>query len=1096
MASIYDKINTMTDKELYNLTINYPLPEDSNLQSKLFTSKELYNYRIKHKPELKNYYELKKYRDLNCSNKNITLANQQIMLSKFFNVNSIQSGLLLFHGLGTGKTCSAITIAETFKNQITQYNTKILILVPGPTIKQNWISQIEKCTNNIYKNNNTDSFMDYFEYYKIMSFKSFNKRVLGERIKNYDTTIKHKYQKNDKGEYLRKDIYDKIENLNNTLIIVDEAHNITGNTTYESLKKIINNSVNLKILLLTGTPMKNIATDIIDLINLLKPANKQIKQSDIFIIDQETDTLSFAPNGKEKLKNAVKGYISYYKGGDPYIFAIQHDIGEISPHLKFTKIIPCKMSKFHYDLYLTTVENSINKLEQTTNSVVNFVLPLLKDNKIIATYGNNNLKQIINILKHSEVEYNKALYLFLKQTSGINDIPQKKLIYLTKDNDITGQFLHENFLYIFSIKFAQALKNINELVYNKRGVKTAFIYSNLVIFGINLFKQVLLQNGYLEFKENTKKTMEYIPEYTRCYYCGIQYNNHNNLPKNIPQHEFYPACFISITGSDNQEEDIEDDTKKILDSVFSSSENSNGKYIKFVLGSRVLSEGFNLKNVGEVHILDTWFNFARTEQVIGRGIRRCSHIDTITEDNPYPVVNVYKYCVVIDKKTPSTEELIYKRAEKKHVLIKEIEHIIKENSIDCALNYEANKINNHKYDKCIPITTKNYDNIELKDNDILCPVECDYQKCNLKCSDPNLAEFYDESTDSYTVPENKLNDNVYVSNISSELIRYKQKIKNLYILKYVYDLDELLEAFNHDFDNFELLYFYKALDEFIPQDENEFNNYTDVLIDKYNRPGYLIYINKYYIFQPFGLSEKETMNYRTKYFFTLESDITLYEYMNHNNLINKINSNSENKYDFDTYYSYYANKKEFKYVGIIDKEPNKKKIKNVNDLKDVFRLRKNIVKKSDKKREAGLQSYIGSVCFNSYNLEYISKVFKKLNLKFDKSLSRSELCEQVQKKLYELEKYSNDGYTYLIIPCNHPTIPFPLNLKDRVEFIKNKIKNNFKSDIIINVTKTKVNNLPVYNMVVKKNKTLQENKSFFIDLGFTETNTSFNKTID
>ena len=106
------------------------------------------------------------------------------------------------------------------------------------------------------------------------------------------------------------------------------------------------------------------------------------------------------------------------------------------------------------------------------------------------------------------------------------------------------------------------------------------------------------------------------------------------------------------------------------------------------------------------------------------------------------------------------------------------------------------------------------------------------------------------------------------------------------------------------------------------------------------------------------------------------------------------------------------------------------------------------------------------------------------------------MCEQVQKKLYELEKYSNDGYTYLIIPCNHPTIPYPLNLKDRVEFIKNKIKNNFKSDIIINVTKTKVNNLPVYNMVVKKNKTLQENKSFFIDLGFTETNTSFNKTID
>ena len=37
--------------------------------------------------------------------------------------------------------------------------------------------------------------------------------------------------------------------------------------------------------------------------------------------------------------------------------------------------------------------------------------------------------------------------------------------------------------------------------------------------------------------------------------------------------------------------------------------------------------------------------------------------------------------------------------------------------------------------------------------------------------------------------------------------------------------------------------------------ENDFNNFQDTIYDKYNVPGYLIYRNKYYIFQPFDQNE-------------------------------------------------------------------------------------------------------------------------------------------------------------------------------------------------------------------------------------------------
>src|SRR5690606_33626011 len=96
--------------------------------------------------------------------------------------------------------------------------------------------------------------------------------------------------------------------------------------------------------------------------------------------------------------------------------------------------------------------------------------------------------------------------------------------------------------------------------------------------------------------------------------------------------------------------------------IFNSIDNSTGKYIKFILGSKVMNEGVSLFHVAEVHILDVYFNLGRVDQVIGRGIRRCSHNDLIIDDNKFPEVAVYKYVVSNDSGL-STEEELYKEAE-------------------------------------------------------------------------------------------------------------------------------------------------------------------------------------------------------------------------------------------------------------------------------------------------------------------------------------------------------------------------------------------------------------------------------------------------
>jgi hypothetical protein len=85
----------------------------------------------------------------------------------------------------------------------------------------------------------------------------------------------------------------------------------------------------------------------------------------------------------------------------------------------------------------------------------------------------------------------------------------------------------------------------------------------------------------------------------------------------------------------------------------------------------------------------------------------------------------------------------------------------------------------------------------------------------------------------------------------SEIMMIKEKIKNLYRIKPVYTLFEIINyikktlnpAKKELFDDF---FIFKALDELIPRTENEFNNFKDTIYDKFNNTGYLINYDKFY----------------------------------------------------------------------------------------------------------------------------------------------------------------------------------------------------------------------------------------------------------
>ncbi len=1059
------------------------------------------------------------------------------------------------NGIICHNTCASIAIAEKFKDMVQKYNTKIYVLVSGPLIKDNWKDQLMLCTKETYlKMHDATQYVNEadlekekkkalavaLQYYRFMSYRSFYKKVLGEKIrdevKDSEEKVKVSYRKTKEGEFERDIAIDRIYNLNNSLIIIDEAHNLTGNAYGDALMKVIKDSVNLKVVLLTATPMKNLGSDIIQLLNFIRPPNFQLERDRIFT-SHTNHEMEFKEGGVEYLKKMAQGYVSYLRGADPLTFAKRDEKGVIPKGLMFTKVIPCTMSKFQRSVYDNAIrEKKEDSLDRKSEAVANFAFPgLSKDKKdIMGFYGNDGITMIKNQLKSDYELLNKKIAVSILKEKEQGDV-EKDLIYLSEGGKtITGSILKFHNLKHFSIKFYKALKKLNRLVWGRKGARNAFVYSNLVKVGIEMFMETLLQNGYLEYDDNPNN-YKITPD-TICYFCGKTHKEHvqrklveteksqmgrvagadgsessteyDKKVGEVPFHNFAPATFISITGKSTEEavEVIQEDKIKVLQTVFNSSDNIEGKYIKLVLGSRVMNEGISLRNVSEVHILDVYFNLGKVDQVIGRAIRHCSHYQIMDEKTPYPGVKVYKYSVTLGSELSSEEEM-YKKAELKYILVKKVERALKQVSIDCPLNRFGNIFPEEltKFKNCVsPAPGK-----EIKPGDVMCPAICDYIGCNFQCNDPYLNDIYWNPKDNAynKIDKKDIDYSTFVETLArSEIETVKGKIKEMYKLHHVYTLQDIIKYVKNSYEGekkelFEDFFCFKALDELIPISENDFNNFKDTVFDKFNKPGYLIYINKYYIFQPFDQNTNVPMYYRSTFDRPMENQLSLHNYLKNSEKYKQIKGPSTKKeketdpdrdknvhtYDFESVMDYYDSRNEYKYVGIIDKEPSK--LKTDVELNDVFKIREKRSKILEKKRATGIPSITGAVCYSSKSKEYLEKIAETVGVKPVKGETRIDLCEKIKERLLFLEKTGTsekkDKMTYVIIPRNHPVYPFPYNLEDRVAYIISSIKERIKFDIKIvsKEEKDKVTKLSKYVVTVDHNKKIEQFATLFESLG-------------
>ncbi len=178
----------MSKKLKYVKDFSYPSPDDSELLAKIFKKREFYYYRVPQRDIMKDYEDVKKYRASNCKQGDIEPREQQAILPNFISPNTPYKGVILMHGVGSGKTMTAIRIAEQFKEQVKKYNTKIYVIVPGPNTRENFKKELLTTTGETYLKNKEglnqmskaeidrekkNALYGALQYYKILSYKTF-----------------------------------------------------------------------------------------------------------------------------------------------------------------------------------------------------------------------------------------------------------------------------------------------------------------------------------------------------------------------------------------------------------------------------------------------------------------------------------------------------------------------------------------------------------------------------------------------------------------------------------------------------------------------------------------------------------------------------------------------------------------------------------------------------------------------------------------------------------------------------------------------------------------------------------------------------------
>lgn len=293
-----------------------PKPEMSHDQMKLYIKTNFEKYKWE-KAKMENLCEEKN----GGMGKLLTYTPTQQFIKDYFTPQANTKGVLLWHSTGSGKTCSAIATAS---NEFEKQGYTIL-WVTRTTLKSDvWKNMFDMVCHEVLRTKISDEglvipsqqpkrmkLLSNTWRIRPMSYKQFS-NLVSKKNNNYDRLVKI----NGEHDPLRK-----------TLIVVDEAHKLYGGEDLSSIERpdmsafhkslmhsyAVSGQDSVRLLLMTATPITTNPMEIVKLINLCKPVDKQMPThfDDFTKRFLNNETIKFTPNGLKLYHDDIAGVVSY-----------------------------------------------------------------------------------------------------------------------------------------------------------------------------------------------------------------------------------------------------------------------------------------------------------------------------------------------------------------------------------------------------------------------------------------------------------------------------------------------------------------------------------------------------------------------------------------------------------------------------------------------------------------------------------------------------------------------------------------------------------------------------------------------------------------
>lgn len=649
---------------------------DLKINGRLFPTWVLANFRKFHLPEL-----IRVPGEDSCNVREgskiekLELRKYQVFLSSYLDYRSPYKDILVYHGLGAGKTGSTINVYNVLYNYTPGWNVFLLLKA---SLKGNWMGEIKKWLKK-----------DDYEYrFRNIIFIHYDSPFADRNFADAKKTV----DSSKKSLYIIEEVHNFIRNVYSN---ISSTSGKRAQSIYDAIIQDKRENPDTRVILLSGTPVINYPFELSLLFNLLRPGifpRSEVEFNHLFVSGTgEFNTMN--KNNRNLFQRRILGLVSYYYGSTPDFFAT-----------KTIHYVDVPMSEHQTDVY-SIYEEIEEKLaskskggrggSQTyksyTRQASNFVFPQIsqyvtgetrprpgkfkvserdalklsegRDDDVMKK--NNETGSIIHIS-----QYLAAINTFIKELikyfDTINNTDASKGYTIMDDvkkfkENYKGVFIdfhnnekHKSKLYIALTNCSTKMVNIIFNIMMSKG--PVIVYSNYVLMeGLQIFKIYLKYFNFYNWME--KKTV---------------------IPGKLGYTEFHGQ----IKSWDDRYAGM---------AIYNDKTNKFGEVIKIMLISPAGAEGLSLSNTRQVHIMEPYWNEVRITQMIGRAIRFCSHKDLEIEERH---VDVYRYKSVRKNNSLklTTDQQIEDGSRNKEGLLQSFLSCMKEAAVDCVLYRNHNNL--------------------------------------------------------------------------------------------------------------------------------------------------------------------------------------------------------------------------------------------------------------------------------------------------------------------------------------------------------------------------------------------------------------------